>query len=427
MAKKKTQQTAESLPLVAIDLGSNSIRAMAAKRVGDDLLHILGVEESNKFAAIQNGIITQTANAGYMISQVLRLLSNRIGTNELPTAFISVGARSVQAIQVRSKRDQVRRREVSAATLKDMEDECRTKITNRYPDVAVLSIIPAYYVLDGKEQDHAPEPADRVTYIEVQYIAFVGRKEIETQIQKSFDQAGKSIEQSFIRPEALLSAFACEDGYEVLQQGCAVMDLGAQTTTLTVFKGSEYLSHKVIPQGGYHLTRVIEQQGINFATAEVLKCKYGHASAAQVEKNLKMRVPASAEIGGELAITSEELAYMLSMKLEEIVNPLFELLNKYADEISTLYITGGGSMLKGIDHYLQQKTRIKVIYGAHDRLLDLDTNEKFYEPQYSALVGTLLLGADYRDTHKGEPVKKPGIWNTIKDTTIDIFTEPQTI
>ncbi len=84
-------------------------------------------------------------------------------------------------------------------------------------------------------------------------------------------------------------------------------------------------------------------------------------------------------------------------------------------------------MLKGIDHYLQQKTRIKVIYGAHDRLLDLDTNEKFYEPQYSALVGTLLLGADYRDTHKGEPVKKPGIWNTIKDTTIDIFTEPQTI
>lgn len=425
MAKKKKQQTAESLPLVAIDLGSNSIRAMAAVRIGDDLLHILGVEESNKFPAVQNGIITQSGNAGYMVNQVLRLLCNRIGTDELPTAFVTVGGRSVQAIPVRSKRDQIRRREVSDALLEDMERECKQKIEERNPEVAVLALIPAYFILDGQEQDHAPEPADRVTLIEIQYIAFVGRKDLETQLQKCFDQAGKSIEQTFIRPEALLSAFAIEDGYEVLQQGCAVLDLGAQTTTLTLFRGSEYLYHKVIPQGGYHLTRVIEQQGINFNTAETLKCKYGFASAAYVDKNLRMRIPASEEVGGELVMTSEELAYMLSLKLEEIVNPLIDTLNQYADRINTLYITGGGAMLRGIDQYLQQKTKIRVIYGAHDRLLDTETQERFYEPQYSSLVGSLILGADYRDKHKGEFVKKPGIWQTIQDKTIDIFTEPQ--
>ena len=40
---------ADSLPLVAIDLGSDSVRAMAAERVGDDLFRVLGVEQSQKF------------------------------------------------------------------------------------------------------------------------------------------------------------------------------------------------------------------------------------------------------------------------------------------------------------------------------------------------------------------------------------------
>ena len=44
MAKRQTQTT-DSLPLVAIDLGSDSVRAMAAQRIAPDLFRILGVEE----------------------------------------------------------------------------------------------------------------------------------------------------------------------------------------------------------------------------------------------------------------------------------------------------------------------------------------------------------------------------------------------
>lgn len=410
---------------MAIDLGSNGIRAMAAERIGDDLFHILGVEESAKYACVQGGLITQSANAGYMISQVLRLLANRIGVTDLPTAFVTVGGRNVQIVQVFSKRDQIRRREVSQVLLEDMEAECKRKIENRNPDVAVIGLVPSYYVLDGAEQDTAPTAVDRAILVEVHYIAFVGKKEMETQLQKSFDQAGKSIEHTFVRPDTLLSAFACEDGYEVMQEGCAVLDMGAQTTTLSVFKGTQYLLHKVVPQGGYHLTRVIEQQGINFQIAERLKCQYGYASAAQVEKNLKMRIPATPELGGEIVVTSEELAYTLSLKLEEIINPLMEALQPFEGRVSTLYITGGASMLSGMEDYLQQKTKIRVMYGAHDQLLDRQADEQYMQPQYSALIGTLLLGADYRASHKGELVKQPTVWDRIKDQTLTIFSDEQ--
>ena len=208
--KKKYEQPVEDLPLVAIDLGSNSIRAMAAKRIGPNMLHILGVEELNKFACVERGVITQTSNAGYSISVLLRLLANRLNVADLPTAFVLTGGRTMQCVPVSSKRDQVHKREISPAMLEDMEAECKRKIEKRYPEVAVLGIVPAYFRLDGVEQDERPLPDQRAEMLEGHYVAFVGRKEMETYLQKSFDQAGKSIEQTFVRPEALLSAFAAD-------------------------------------------------------------------------------------------------------------------------------------------------------------------------------------------------------------------------
>ena len=425
--KKKYEQPVEDLPLVAIDLGSNSIRAMAAKRIGPNMLHILGVEELNKFACVERGVITQTSNAGYSISVLLRLLANRLNVADLPTAFVLTGGRTMQCVSVSSKRDQVHKREISPAMLEDMEAECKRKIEKRYPEVAVLGIVPAYFRLDGVEQDERPLPDQRAEMLEGHYVAFVGRKEMETYLQKSFDQAGKSIEQTFVRPEALLSAFAAEDGYDVLQEGCAVLDFGAQTTTLTIFKGSEYLYNKVVPQGGYHITRLLEQQGIALATAEKLKCQFGFASAAQVTRNLSLKIPAIAEVGGVLKVSSEDLAYTISLKLEEMLKPLFEVLSTYEERIKTLYLTGGASMLQGMPEYLQQKTSMHVLHGAHDQLLDAETEPKYLEPTYSALVGALIMGADYRDEHKDARVKAPSLikrlQNQLETQTELIFTE----
>ena len=424
MARKKRQLT-EELPLVAIDLGSSGVRAMAAQRIGADILHILGVEESVKFPCVERGVVTQSSNAGFMIGEVLRLMANRIGVADLPTAFVLLGGRSMQIYPVYAKRDQVHKREVSQRLLEEMEKECKTKIERRNPEVAVLGLIPAFYKLDGIEQEDRPSPEQRALWVEAHYIAFVGRKELETQVQKSFDQAGKSIEKTFVRPEALLSAFAAEDGYGVLRDGCAVLDFGAQTTTLSIFKGSEYIFNKVVQQGGFHITRLLEQQGISLQMAEKLKCQFGYASAALVKKNLQLTIPAVAEVGGTLRVSSEELAYTISLKLEEILKPLIEALNTYENRISTLYITGGASMMQGMAEYLQQKTSIKVLYGAHDRLLDATTDEQYLEPRYSALVGALILGADYRDEHKNQPVKESGFFERLKEETGILFSEEQ--
>ena len=244
---------------------------------------------------------------------------------------------------------------------------------------------------------------------------------MDTQLQKSFSQAGRSIECVFVRPEALLSAFATCDGNYILMNGCAVLDMGAQTTTLTVYKGGQYLLNKVVPKGGYHITRMLEQQGMNFATAEVLKKKYGCASPAYVTKDVRFRVPASPEAGGDLVIAAKELAEAIELKLQEILSPLLDELQKVESRISTLYITGGGSMMQGMAEYIQSKTSVRVQYGAHNLLLHRDTDEKYLSPQYTSLVGTILLGQDYRDSHKNKLVQQPNFFERVKESTLDMF------
>ena len=427
MARRQTQ-IADSLPLVAIDMGSGSVRAMAAQRIAPDLFRVLGVEERPQKTAnvcVEQGIITQSSNAGYVIAEVLKLLANRIGEAELPTAFICVGGQSMQIVAVHSRRDQARKKEISQELLDGMERECKNKIESRNPEVAVLGLVPSFFILDGVEQDETPSPEQRAALVEAHYIAFYGRKAIDTQLQKSFSQAGRSIEHAFVRPETLLSAFATCDGNHVLLNGCAVLDFGAQTTSLTVYKGGQYLINKVVPKGGYHITRMLEQQGMSFGTAEVLKCKFGCAAPAFIEKNVRLRVPACEEMGGDIVISSSELAEAIELKLREILAPLMDELKKVENRITTLYVTGGGSMMQGIVEYLQTLTPVRVQYGAHNLLLHRDTEEKYLSPQYTSLVGTILLGQDYRDSHKNQLVQKPGFFEKMKETTLDMFIDQQ--
>lgn len=423
MAKKQIQK-ADTLPLVAIDLGSDSVRAMAARRIAPDLFQVLGVEERPQKmgnVCVEQGVVTQSSNAGYVIAEVLKLLANRIGADELPTAFLAIGGYSMQIVAVHSRRDQARRKEISQSLLDEMERECKEKIELRNPDVAVLGLVPSYFRLDGEEQDEQPAPEQRAALVEAYYIAFCGRKAIDIQMQKAFSQAGRSIEQMFVRPETLLSAFATCDGNQVLTDGCGVLDLGAQTSTFTVYKGGQYLLNKVVPKGGYHITRMLEQQGLSFNTAEVLKKKFGCASPRFIEKNVRLRVPASPEIGGDIVISSSELAEAIEIKLQEILAPIMEELKKVESRISTLYITGGASMMQGMAEYIQSQTRVRVQYGAHNLLLHRDTDEKYLSPEYTSLVGTILMGQDYRDNHKDQLVKKAGFLDKFKETTLDMF------
>lgn len=418
MAKKR--QILQSVPLVAVDLGSHGVRAMAAEMTTGGLLRILGVETSNKFECVERGIVTNTSDAGFMINEVLKKLSNRVRVEALPSAFVCVGGRTMQVVAVHSTRDQVRRKEIAQPLLDAMEVECKQKIEARNPDVAVLDLVPYFYKLDGIEQEHQPTENQRAALVEAHFIAFVGKKELEQKIVDSFNRSAKRLEHIYVRPDALMNAITTD---EDMANGCAILDMGAQTTTLTVYKGNQYLYNKVVPLGGYDITRDIEQIGISLAYAEQLKCKYGYASADMVSTNHRFRLPAPTMPQGEVAVMATEIADIISARLEQMLTPLLDVLNAEASRFRVLYVTGGAAMLQGLVEYIQAKTSIPVMYGSHASWLTTDTPDEMCMPTYSSLVGTLLLGADYRNKHPEVTTSGEGILDIIKEKTLTIFTD----
>lgn len=419
-AKKQQQQKADSLPLVAIDLGSSGVRAIAAECVGEDMFRILGTASSHREGGVKQGTIESTANVGFMINEVLRLLANTIHIDNLPTAFVLLGGRSMQAVDVAARRDQVHRLSVSPQLLTDMRNECIAKIERSYPEFKVFDVIPSCYVLDGVPQEDIPTNAQKAAKVDVYYTAFAAKKELDSRLNMSFDRAGKSIESSFIRADVLLSVFQCQEAREqenndIFAKGCAVIDMGAQTTTLTIYKGGAYLVSKVYPRGGDDVTSAIAAQlQISQDKAEQLKQGWGVASPNFVEDKELVAISKTKAV---------DLAAIIEAKLNEIFEPVWKKLNEYTDRIECLYITGGASMLQGMYSYVcQHNANLDVRYGMHDYLLTTDTDEEFFKPVYSDLVGALLAGQDYRNQHRDEPVKKPNFIQKVEDALVDLFT-----
>lgn len=407
--------------IVSIDLGSNGIRAMAAEKNDKGLLRILGVEESNQKPCVKRGIVTSTSDASFMIKNIMTLLRNRIN-RELPnTVFVSVGGASLIVVEVSSWRDQARKREIAPNLLNAMENECRQKIETKNPGIAVLDVIPHYFELDKVEQDMVPTPDQKAEILVGHYTAFVGKKELKEKVENSFTQSSIGLECMFVRPDILLNAFASKDD---LINGCAILDLGAQTTTLTIFKGTRYLYNKVIAEGGEDITRDIELLGIPHAPAEHLKCKYGMAKPEMVTHTQRYKIKVSEE--QNVSLTTLELAETINNRLERILAPLLTDLIAYEQRISVIYITGGGSMLQGMLEYLQGKTEVPVEFGSHACWLSSDTPDEICYPRYASLVGTLALGEHYLQQvqpQKNKKKRKPNIVKLLEEKTITLFDE----
>lgn len=429
MARKKIESTLPQ-PLVATDLGSDGVRSMAAERTAEGLLHVLGVEQSARSASVERGVITSTSDASYGISESMRLLANRIKHPALTSTFVTLGGRLMKLAEVSSYRNQVYRREISSELLEEMDAECKTKIELRNPQVAVLATIPYCYVLDGVPQEEEPSPQQRAAKIEVKYTVFVGPKELEQKVLDSFIRTPKHIERMYARPDALLCALATDEDF---RNGCAILDMGAQTTTLTVFSKGKYVLNKVVAQGGYDVTRDIQQLGINKRYAELLKCKYGATAVDADSKSKCFRMPDANQEGETRIIRMSDLVKTIVARLQQIMAPLVDDLRACEQQVGVLYITGGASMLQGMEDFVQQFVSVPVWYGSHASWLTSDTPDEMCAPNYSALVGTLLLGAHYRDRHPdAEPVHDlrkhfEKFKQTAQTSLLDMFTEqPQT-
>lgn len=429
MKQHKPKHLTPDAPIVAIDLGTTAVRAMAARKQADGTFRILGSERiAVKTEKIfkEKGIVSNATEASNSIRTILRLLGNRIGMPEqLISAFVTIEGKGMQAVPVSAKRDQINRKHISQSLLNDMEKECKQKIEDRYPDYTVVGVEPILFILDDQEQDYPPEDEQKARWVEGKYIATLCQSLAVEKMQGSFDRANIVIEHKWASSEALITALTNEEDN---REGCAIIHMGAQTTTLIIYKADQIKKVKTICLGGYHITHDIEAMHISFGNAEKIKQLYGKAAEKQVSHGQMLGIPSTAADEEKIKLPTTLLARIIQMRLYETVQPLMREINDHAAEISRIYVSGGGAMLDGVVDYLQEMTSLPVSFGTHADWLSMgETETEYFKPEYATLIGTLALGANYREQHHEEPLPQrpftPG--GFFGKRIIDLFTDTQ--
>ena len=224
---------------VAIDLGSSKITALAAEVQADNTLKILAVE-SKPSDDVKHGIIEQLSGAAYKISELTRLIQNSARIHDIDQVSVSVGAKSMRSTSVTISRFVGASKTVSDQLIYEMNEECIKKVQKE--DISVFDVIPLYYELDGHRTD---EPTDkRATQITARYTVIYGNSIVKNAIERCFERTGLIAECIPVAAECLSTAVLDENDRE---NGCALINFGASTTTLAIYKNDTLQQMLIVP------------------------------------------------------------------------------------------------------------------------------------------------------------------------------------
>lgn len=144
------------------------------------------------------------------------------------------------------------------------------------------------------------------------------------------------------------------------RSGCVFVDMGAETTSVAIFKNNLLRHLAVIPLGGANINRDITSLQVEDDEAEHLKLKFGAAVADINEDNKR-----SIQLHDGRSVDFNEFASLVEARMEEIIlNINNQIVLSHYDKnqlIGGLIVTGGASHMKDIDKAFKRDTQFEKI------------------------------------------------------------------
>jgi cell division protein FtsA len=211
------------------------------------------------------------------------------------------------------------------------------------------------------------------------------RKSFYRNLNKCFDNAGIAIAEMYLAPLVLADSVLTE---AERRSGCVLVDLGADTTTVSVYYKNILRHLAVIPLGGNNVTKDISTVQMEEHEAERIKLKYGSAYTDNSDIDDTLRLP----IDQERTVESRKLIDIVEGRMDEIIeNVWFQVPNEYVDKLlSGIILTGGGSNMKNIERAFRNHTHLPKIRVAKFVQQTINSNN----PEITAKDGTMntILG-----------------------------------
>ena len=242
--------------------------------------------------------------------------------------------------------------EITQEMVDAISDENRTSAN---ADRDILESVPQEYHLGAQTTiDPVGILADS---IEGHYLNIVANSSVREEIRNCFRTAGVTIADLPITVQALADSMLTEPEK---RSGCVFVDMGAETTSVAVYKNNLLRHLAVIPLGGANINRDIMSLQIEDDEAEELKLKYG--SAVQ-EGDSDAHKPIALRDGRTIAY--DEFMGLVEARVEEIVLNVKNQISLSNYDVSQLIggliVTGGAANIRNIDKAFTRDTKFEKI------------------------------------------------------------------
>ena len=326
--------------IVAIELGSSKISGVAGQIMTDGSLKVLayaGVPSSSciKHGAVYN--LTQTANA---IAEVVSRLDTILST-KIEKVYVGYNAKGLRSVISRVEHQFDEETVVSQEVIDDMFQQCSEIEYEGYVNLFQES---QEYVVDNKRGTETDPMGVACRSLEGNYLNILLKKQVADYIAQCFMTAQVEIVDGYVSPMVQADAVLTDDDR---QQGCALVDYGADTTTVSVYKNGLLRYLRVIPLGSALITRDLSViLKIEPEQAEQLKCTYGLCNLIGSQDNDETIVL------NDRKVSLNEIGEIIEARNEEIIRNVNNQIKAsgYSDVLyAGIVLTGGGSQLRQLD------------------------------------------------------------------------------
>lgn len=349
--------------IVAIELGSSVFRGIAGKKNLDGSITVQALVKEDATQCIRKGVVNNIDKTATCLKNIVAKLSKTMKQN-ISHVYVGVGGQSVRSVRNVIVKDLPTETIVDGNIVDGLMDSNRGM---DYPDLEILNVVTQEYKVGNQ---YVVDPVGiKGTRLEGNVLNIAQRKLFYSNLNEAFDKAGIAIAEIFPAPLVLADNVLSESEK---RGGCVLVDLGADTTTVSVYHKSLLRHLAVIPLGGNNVTKDITALKMEEREAELLKLKHGSAYTEIADMDPALTY----SIDGERTIESKQLIELVEARVEEIVqNVWHQVPAEYVSKLlGGIILTGGGSNMKNIELAFKKYTHMDKIRKARFVNLAIKSN-----------------------------------------------------
>ncbi|MCS7205287.1 MAG: cell division protein FtsA [Leptospiraceae bacterium] len=254
-------------------------------------------------------------------------------------------------------------------------------------EYSILHILSREYLIDRKMR--VPNPLGMVgSRLEADVLIIISPINLIKNIYKIFQHLDLEIDHLVLNAIASSEAVIKESERN---SNFIVIDIGHETTDVAVINHGSYMYTFSIPLGGYHFTSDLGSAfKLPTFISEILKKRDGIAFNDDIDPTKKVEIPSSPG-GTKRFVYLKDIAMVLEARAEELFEIIYKIIHKKLDKdkqnFSFVVLTGGGSLLVGLDKIAEK------IFGIPSKIgKPVEIEDVFNEvasPEFSTAMGLI--------------------------------------